>query len=327
MKIQLFASILVISIFAQAQSQVSASVADSSTTSTSSVVKENSADAAASSKVVKDDPDYYSKSSFGMAFYSLGGYDDTQFNNPDPSFSMYDAYVSLSWKMPNDIRLALLPTFGYTTSGNDYQGRQATDKFYWRDFSISVAQNNLFENYIGASWNLKQKARLYLPTSDGSKEEGMIARIRLEFEARYNLDRYSSVRAYLKPSYYFQRSKSYLSGTKVKASKLIDAENGAELNWSLNKYFSVKPGFEIKEKWANYSEVNSADLKVQDRVTGEWTNFNGTHSTVIDYRFGFEIRPNRNMNFTIGIQDERDLADPSATPVTSYSLLTNITIL
>lgn len=325
MKIQLFASVLMISMFAQAQT--SGPAADSSTTSTSSVVKENSATSTHASVVVKDDPDYYSKSSFGMAFYSLGGYDDTQFNNPDPSFSMYDAYVSLSWKMPNDIRLAVLPTFGYTTSGNDYQGREATDKFYWRDFSISVAQNNLFEKSLAAEWNLKQKARLYLPTSDGSKEEGMIARLRLEVEARYSLDRYSSIRAYLKPSYYFQRSTSYLSGSKVKASKMIDAENGAELNWSLNKYFSLKPGFEIKEKWANYSEANSSDLKVQDKVTGEWTNFNGTHSTVIDYRFGFEIRPNRDINFTLGIQNERDLTDPSTTPVTSYSLLTNITIL
>lgn len=325
MKIQLFASILLSAFLAQAQTATTTASADSSTTSATSVSSENAAKGG--SVVVKNDPDYYSKSSFGIAFYSLGGYDDTQFNNPDPSFSMYDAYVSFSWKLPNDIRLAILPTFGYTTSGKDNRGQDAADKFYWRDFSISAAQNNLFEDYIGASWNLKQKARLYLPTSDGSKEEGMIARIRLEFEARYNLDRYSSVRAYIKPSYYFQRSKSYLSGTKVKASKLIDAENGAELNWSLNKYFSVKPGFEIKEKWANFSEANSADLKNFNRATNEWTNFNGTHSTVIDYRLGFEIRPTRDMNFTIGIQDERDLADPSMTPVTSYSLLTNITLL
>ncbi len=326
MKIQLFASILMLSIFAQGQSTGPAA-ADSSTTSSTSVSKENSSQSNSIGAVVKDDPDYFSKSSFGMAFYSLGGYDDSQFNNSDPSFSMYDAYVSLSWKMPNDIRLALLPTFGYTTSGKDNRGQEATDKFYWRDFSISVAQNNLFEDYIGASWNLKQKARLYLPTSDGSKEEGMIARIRLELEARYNLDRYSSVRAYIKPSYYFQRSKSYLSGTKVKSSKLIDAENGAELNWSLNKYFSVKPGFEIKEKWANYSEANASDLKSFNKTTDEWMNFNGTHSTVIDYRFGVEIRPTRSMSFTIGIQDEHDLADPSVAPMTSYSLLTNITIL
>lgn len=321
MKIKLFASILAVSLFAQAQ----APAADASATNTTSVAPENSS--GKTSVVVKDDPDYFSKSSFGIMFYSLGGYDDSQFRNPEPSLSVYDAYVSLSWKMPNDIRLSVLPTFGYTTSGNDNRGAQAADKFYWRDFSISVAQNNLFENYVGAAWNLKQKARLYLPTSDGSKEEGMIARLRLEFEARYNLDRYSSVRAYLKPSYYFQRSKSYLSGTKVKTSKLIDAENGAELNWSLNKYFSVKPGFEIKEKWGNSSESNAADLKYFDTKAGEWVNFNGTHSTVIDYRLGFEIRPTRNMNFTFGIQDERDLTDPSATPVTSYSLLTNIVLL
>lgn len=322
MKNTLLASILLASIFAQAQVPAAA---DASTTSTTSAASESNSGKIAT--VVKDDPDYYSKSSFGAMFYSLGGYDDSQLRNPDPSLSVYDAYLSLSWKMQNDIRLSLLPTFGYTTAGKDNRGNDAADKFYWRDFSISVAQNRLFEDSLPAAWSLKQKARLYLPTSDGSKEEGMIARLRLELETRYNLDRYSSIRMYLKPSYYFQRSKSYLSGTKVKASKMIDSEHGAEVNWSLNKYFSIKPGFEIKEKWANTSETNASDLKYYDTKLNEWVNNNGTHFTEINSRLGFEIRPNRDMNFTLGIQEARDLTDPSAPPVTSYSLLTNIVLL
>lgn len=325
MNIKWIFTVLMISMFAQAQSLEAIAPADQATTSTTSAAPETKT--SGNGIVVRDDPDYFSKSSFGMAFYSLGGYDDSQFRNADPSFAVYDSYFSFSWKMPNDIRLALLPTFGYNTSGNDYVGRQVTDKFYWRDFSLSVAQNRLLENYLSASWSLKQKARLYLPTSDGSKEEGMIARLRLEVEARYNLDRYSSIRMYLKPSYYFQRSKSYLTtdGRSIRSSKMIDSEHGAEVNWNLNKLFSIKPGFEIGEKWANRSDTNAADMKFYRN--GALVDGNGNHVTEIDYRLGFEIRPTRNMNFTFGIQETRDLIDPSVQPVVGYSLLTNITLL
>ncbi len=312
MKLHLILSIVFFAVIVQA-------VENNQPPATTSNAMVSSAPAGANSaKVVADDPDYFSKNSFGILFYSLGGYDDTQFKNADPAFALYDSYVSLSWRIGNDIRLSVLPTFGYTTEGKDFIGNQTADKFYWRDFSISVAQNHLLENILPAAWDLKQKARLYLPTSDGSKDEGMIARLRLEAETRYNIDRYSNVRIYLKPSYYFQRNTSYLSSSgKVKTSKMIDSEHGTELNWNLNKYFSVKPGFEIAEKWTNKSEANQADLRYG----------NGTHESDIGYRLGFEIRPNRDMSFTVGIQESHNLVDPSETPVVGYTLLTNITIL
>ena len=123
----------------------------------------------------------------------------------------------------------------------------------------------------------------------------------------------SNVRFYLKPSYFFQRTTAFLSSTgKTKTTKLADSQHGAEVNWNLNKYFSFKPGFEIEDDWSNKSEVNDRDSR---------------HVSEISYRAGFEIRPNRDMNFTVGIQDQRDLIDPSTTPTVSYSLLTNITLL
>lgn len=318
MKIKFFLSVLLISTFAQAQ-------AVDETTSTTSVSPQSSD--VKTGVVMKDDPDFFSKSSFGILFYSLGGYDDSQFKSADPSFALFDSYVAFSWKLPKDVRVSILPTFGYTTSGYDNLGNQTTDKFYWRDFSFAVAQNRVLEDYLPAAWDLKQKARLYLPTSDGSKAEGMIARLRLELEARYNLDRYSNIRMYAKPSYYFQRSKSYLSGTSLRTSKMIDSEHGSEVNWSLNKYFSIKPGFEIQEKWSNKSDANASDLSYYDSRRGVGVNNNGTHMAEIGYRLGFEIKPNRDMNFTVGIQEVHDLIDPSVQPRVGYTLLTNITIL
>ena len=178
MTFKIFISVLMMCALAKAEEN------NQPAATTSNVSVSTAPSSAKDSKVVADDPDYFSKSSFGVLWYSLGGYDDVQFRNADPTFSLFDSYVALSWRMPNDIRLSVLPTFGYTTDGVDGNGNQTADKFYWRDFSLAVAQNHLLEDYLPAAMDLKQKARLYLPTSDGSKDEGTIARLRLELETR-----------------------------------------------------------------------------------------------------------------------------------------------
>lgn len=302
MKTTLIFSILLASLFVQAQEVLNANEA------------KTSLDTKNVTEVKPVETDSTLRSPFGISFYTLGGYNDTQLYNSDPSYSVYDAYVSFSWKLPNDIRLSALPTFGYTTAGNDLSGKEAADKFYWRDFSLAISQNHLFENYLPARFELKQKARLYFPTSDGSKDEGMIARLRLELESKYNIDRFSSFRMYMKPSYYFQRTTAFLtSAGKTSTSKMADSQHGAEVDWNLNKLFSLKPGFEIEDKWTNKSEVNA---------------YTSRHTSEISYRMGFEVRPSRDVNFTVGIQDKRDLIDPSGVdPTVSYSLLTNVTIL
>jgi hypothetical protein len=312
----IFSVLLVIGAFAHAQEN------NEPAANNSTMVAPSTTDTVKTSKVVEDDEDFFSKSSFGIMWYSLSGYDDVQFHNPDPSFAMFDSYVAFSWRLPNDIRLSLLPTFGYTTSGYDGFGNKTTDKFYWRDFSIAVAQNHLLEDYLPAKWDLKQKARLYLPTSDGSKAQGMIARLRLEFETRYHVDRYSYVRIYAKPSYYFQRSTTYLNpNNNMRTTYLADSEHGAEYSWDINKWFALQPGFAFQEAWNNRSDANSADL------AGRYGDYNAVHQSEIDYRFGIETRPTRDMSFIFGIQDAHDLAHPGETPQTSYTLLANITLL
>ncbi len=279
----------------------------------SGVIFQNSfaQESATTSKTILPSSDTVTKSSFGALFYTLGGYDDKQFKAGSPSYGIYDSYVSLTWKLSKNVRLSALPTFGYNTAGNDYAGKEVTDKFYWRDFSFAVSQSQILEDIIPAELDLKQKARLYLPTSDGSKEEGMIARLRLEMEGRYNFDRYSNIRYYAKPSYYFQRTTAFLSKNSIRNTKLADIQHGPEGSYDLGKMFALKPGFEIEDNWSNKSDVNDSEAR---------------HTSVISYRMGLEVRPSSNFNFTVGIQDKRDLIDPSVTPIVSYSLLTNLVI-
>lgn len=252
------------------------------------------------------------KSPFSVSMFTLGGFDDSQFKNADPSFYIYDGYVSFNYKVHKDLRFALRPAFNYSTEGNDYIGNSVTNKMTTRDFSMLVTRYNVFEESLPASMDFKTQARLYLPTSEGSKLEGMIARLRFEFEAKNYTSQYSNFRSYIKPSYYFQRTTSYLDNAgKIKTTKQADVQYGVEYNWNLNKLFSVLPGFEVEDTWANASEANAREQR---------------HDNSIAYRLGLEVRPMRAFNFTVGIQSRHDLIIMDRPDVTSYSLMTNISI-
>ena len=256
------------------------------------------------------------KQRFSINFYTLGGYDIHQFDKPRPSYAVYDSYFSFNIKTSQNLAFSAMPTFGYTTDGRDYQGKEVTDKVIIRDFSFAMTMYNVFEDNLPTALDYKIKSRLYLPTSDGSKAEGMIARLRLENEMKYYLDNGTNFRMYVKPSYYFQRSTSYVDNTnpnkeKAKSTRLADSQHGAEYNYKINQYFSLLPAFEIEDKWSFASDSNKLDQR---------------HENTIAYRFGIEVRPFKSFNFTVGYEDKRDLIQRDRDAQLGYSLLTNLNI-
>lgn len=301
-----------------AKANVQAEEVNQSTATPQEITNTDSKNGIAKSSSGFTDSDSVSGGGLSISMFTLGGYDDSQFKRADPAFSIYDSYISFSYKIQNNIRLSVRPSFAYTTDGYDYQGNQVTSKLSNRDLFLVAAQNHVFEDYLPASMQYKHQIRLYLPTSDYSKDEGMIARLRLEFEGKYFLGRYSNIRAYIKPSYFIQRNtvytnyKGYLATTRDK-----ELVHGAEFDINLNKYFSIKPGYEAEDDWSNESQANKGvDLKYPDV----------RHTSEIGYRLGFEIRPSRDFNFTVGIQDKHDLINPNKPAVVSYSLMTNLSI-
>lgn len=254
---------------------------------------------------------------FSITLFSLGGYDDKQFHNADPSMDFFDNYVSFNYKINRDFRISARPAFGYSTAGINTYGDKVENKMRTRDFSLVAKFSNLLEDYISAEFDLSNQFRLYLPTSDASKDSGMIARLRYELETKYHFNRGVNVRYYAKPSYFFQRSTVYLDNSNpnrpnsVKTTSKIDIEHGGELNYDLNKVFALKPGFEVQEKWSNSSAAEFKD---------EY------HACTIRTQLGLEIAPSRNLNFTIGIQSTKDLILTDKDAETGYTLMTNATL-
>lgn len=244
---------------------------------------------------------------FGVTWFFIGG--QTLNNQTDKlsSFDIFDSYISFNYKISDDFRIAARPTFGYALQGTANNGRETNNRARIRDFSFVASFYNVAEDYLPANASYKFQPRLYLPTSDGSKDEGMIARLRFEQDLRFKLANYNELLIYAKPSYYFQRSTVYLnSAGKLRTTKAADSEHGIEYSYSLNKMFSLKPALNFVESWSNKSAANQKST---------------TRGSVLDYRLGLEVRATRDISFTVGLQNEQDLLAQKDDTL-SYSLLT-----
>jgi len=249
---------------------------------------------------------------FGVTYFLIGGQtlinNNTQLSSPD----IFDSYLSFNYKVNKDLRFAVRPAFGYSVSGLDNKGRDVTDKSRVRDLSLLITFLNVAEDRLPENMSWKFQPRLYLPTSDGSQEQGMIARLRLENELRTELSRDFELRTYLVPSYFFQRYKAVpdVKG-RARTTSMADSEHGIELGYTINKTFAVLPCLHFIEKWSNESPVNNQEQ---------------FHSSVLDYRLGLEVNVTRQFGFVFGLQAEKDLIDSKKDMEYSYSILTGGTL-
>ncbi len=260
------------------------------------------------------------KKAFGITLFLIGGYSDKQFYGEKPSFDVFDSYVSFNYRASKDLRFGARPAFGYATEGFNKYGDETNNRARIRDFSFLMTMYNLFEDIMPLKTDLKFQPRVYLPTSDGSKDQGMIARLRTELELRYFIDKYSTIRYNISPSYYFQRNTVYLDNANpkkpnsLKTTSQADLEQTVELSWNMNKYYSIKPAIGFSEVWSNTSDLNSTREQQQFRKTS------------LLYGAGIEIRPVRNFNFTVGARTEKDLLNSDKSEETSYSIMTGATL-
>ena len=257
---------------------------------------------------------------FSISLFMIGGYSDQQFRNANPSFDIFDSYLAFNYNINPDVRISARPAFGYSTDGVNKYSDKVGDRSRIRDFSFAGSIRNILENILDDSLSLKFKPRLYLPTSDGSKDQGMIASFLAETELKYYLSRYNSFKFYIKPKYYFQRNTVYLDNSipsrpnYLKQTTMMDSEHGLEFNYDISKFFALKPIVAFEESWSNTSSVNTS--KEADQY----------HKTTIFYGGGIEIKPTRDFSFTVGVRTTKDLITPAKTEETGYSILTDISV-
>ena len=249
------------------------------------------------------------KSGFGVTYFMIGGQTLINNNTQMSSFDVFDSYISFNYKVSKYLKFAARPAFGYSVQGLDNKGKDVTDKSRVRDLSFVMTFTNLEEDVWPTTMDYKFQPRLYLPTSDGSQEQGMIARLRLEQEVNWRFARGWNLRTYLVPSYFFQRNTAFVSQSngKVLTTAMADSEHGIEIGYDINKTFTILPCLHFIDKWSNVSPINNKDQ---------------FHSSVLDQRLGLGVNVTRDFSFVIGLQAEKDLIQTDKDIEYSYSFLT-----
>ena len=250
---------------------------------------------------------------WGLNFFSLGGIYKQQFENRDPSMNFFENYVGLSYRPNRDLRLGVRYSFTYKTDGLDEFGQPVVDgnKTESSDMSFILTMKNLMEDVIPSAMELKFQPRLYLPTSDKSRAQGLIASLRLENEMKYFFNRKQVLRAYFQPRYYFQRNTSFITDKgKFRTTEMAQSKHGLEFSQGLMSWFAIKPGFEIEDSWSNTSPAN---------------NLIEFHDSSIDYRLGFEFTITRDINTTLGLSYNQDLI-VTGNHDRQVTLLTNVNL-
>ena len=262
--------------------------------------------------VTQSDPDSQGSGRYRFSLFSLGGIDRTQIenmNSQQQSMYFFENYLQIAYKFRRDARMALRYSFNYSTAGYDRTGKEMTDKADTRDLSLLLTYYDLLEDILPSSFSYKIQPRLYLPTSEKSKSQGMISSLRLENELKVFTDRYSYLRVWFAPQYYFQRTTAYVDPNgKIKTTDMFGSKHGADYNYNVNKYVSIVPGFEFEDEWSNTSDINNRD---------EFRN------TTVDYRLGVQMRPLRSLMFTLGYGHRKDLIKTDNFNDT-FTLMTNL---
>lgn len=215
--------------------------------------------------VTSNEQAFSDKSNFGIFLFSMGGLNHSNLKGDATAIDFWDNYISFNYKFSDGFAIAVRPAFNFTTGGVNKYGDEVASALEWRDLSFVTAFGEVLEGMLPASMSFKTQFRFYLPTSDYSKNSGLIIRMRWQNDLKYYFMRYNYVRFFFKTSYHFQRNTAYLDSSNpkfppsVRTTPAWDIDWGGEVTWSLNKKFALKTGFEAEEDWSNSSPANNLD--------------------------------------------------------------------
>lgn len=212
-----------------------------------------------------------------ISFFQLAAVEMDRLDDDGPaSLFMYN-YLSFNYKIDDDQRIAIRPVFTVSTPGTDkYDEEISKWKTELGDAYIQYSRFNMFE--IGP-FGTRANLRLYLPTSQNSQNNGMIAQIHPEYYLETSFGRSSGVELQLKGDYFFQSKRAYSfttgGGDVIQTTnKETELETIIEFRQRLNSKFNLKPRVSWHDEWFLSSPVNNrASRHTQEFAVGmglEW---------------------------------------------------------
>lgn len=270
------------------------------------------------------------KTDLSVTFFSIASMANMKPGKSGPSnvsdrmLDSYD-YLSLNYRINADEKASIRVPVLFSTAGVNEYGDQKPSKASLSD--IHFVYSNYDLGYIG-DVDFSGNAKLYLPTSPYSQAAKTIAKIRFEGFFSLKIGRFSDIEYVVKPDIYLQSQTAFFNADDIpqfddgtfmrdprSTTKQFGLEHYLQLNLDINKYLSflLKSGF--NEDWYHSSAAEQLD---------------GGHVTKARAGLGFEVRPMRGLNFTLGMQNDTILSSYRGNDIaffqpenTQYTLMTN----
>lgn len=233
------------------------------------------------------------KRNIGVGFFNYSTVDTAEVNRNKGQLTSYN-YPTFEYRTGRGEKVFFRPAFLFDTSGEDLRGKNQPSRFAWSDAYFGYASYNI--PWLPFEMDYKSEIRVYVPTSDSSQNEGMIARIRGDLKAHYPLTSRLTFLLWFKPDYFVQsrtakkNDAGYARGTR---------DYGYEL--SANLYYQMRGGVfglgssvQHEQNWMHASVVENLSTYYYEEVSAQV--FLGVNA------FGFLSH--------IGVEQKRDVARP-----------------
>ena len=188
---------------------------------------------------------YFNFSTAPMKYTNLGGAQVFTYN-----------YLSLEYRLGRQHKISFRPVFLYSFAGTDDRGFYRDESFQWGDAFINYTHYDLFN--LPFDFDVTSQLKVYAPTSDSSRNRGMVTRIRPYFIASRVMSPGLSLNLHFQPDYYVNERTAFLNDRGfVNTNRHYGYEAFAEVNYRINRYFSAAGSFGHDQMWSHVSVSNN----------------------------------------------------------------------
>lgn len=233
------------------------------------------------------------KRNIGAGFFQYANVNASEINRSKGNLDTYN-YLSLEYRTGKGEKVFIRPAFLYNTAGQDLRGTKQDAKFTASDLYVGYSSYSI--PWLPFNMDYKTEVRLYLPTSDTSINEGMIARLRGDLKAHYPLTNRLTFLLWFKPDYFFQKRT-----VKTSASGFLNGTRDYGYELSANLFYLFRGGvwglgtaLGHEQSWSHDSVVERVSVFRREDVSAQ--AFVGINA------FGFLMH--------IGVDQTRNVSQP-----------------
>jgi hypothetical protein len=225
-----------------------------------------------------------------VSFFQLASLDMARFDDQQPVGLFSYNFLSFNYKLTDDSRVALRPAFILESPGTSGTGGFTNSVGSWKTrWDNWYFQYSKFDLFDFGPFGTRMNFRVYAPTSQRSKDTGLITIFRPELYLETSFRRGTGLEIGLRGEYHVQSRRTVLTTNSQgfqRASGNVEAEQESyiEINQKLTSKLNLRPRFTWFDEWRYGSRENNVDSRHVSRLTAA---------------LGFDWRPSEKFNTVV----------------------------